>query len=50
MIVEGSQVIWCDGCSVRDHKDLLYLDGKSVHIFDNNLEYLEWCYEKRLAL
>jgi hypothetical protein len=39
-------VVWCSNCLVRDHKNLVYLnDHKAIHLFDN-LEYLEWCYEK----
>jgi len=44
----GWLLVKCDGCSKPP-----YIVGMELkihyHVF-GNLEYLEWCYEKRLAL
>lgn len=52
---EGWHVVECDGCFGQYDKTHLTVNfdvGRSkvvYHILDN-LEYLEWVYEKRLAL
>ena len=49
LAIDSNVVVWCAGCTTRDHSNELHLNDRAVHIL-NNLEYLEWCYEKRLAL
>jgi hypothetical protein len=45
LAVDSKVVVWCAGCTIEDHSNLLHLSDRTVHIL-TNLEYLEWRYEK----
>lgn len=47
MKIDSGIAVWCDWCTLENHYSLIHYNGKTIHLFKDNLEYLEWMNEKR---